>query len=130
MAERAEKLRKLQHLTADVPYVSKSALEGILGWVKKNGDLPLMSSKTMKEANRTTLQNANAYGPLLVQQDVVMVDGSKKSLPFLNLHSFLHAAYKAGGALFTFLGQCVWPYIQMRYAQETHSQHSLAERAG
>jgi hypothetical protein len=126
MAEREKKLRKLQDLRAQTPYVSKSALEGILSWVKQNGELPLASSKHMREANRATLAGANAYGPVLVEKEVLMVDGSKMSLPFLNLHSFLHAGYSAGGALFELLKDVAGPAGLAQYSDEVCPGNALA----
>lgn len=126
MAEREKKLRKLQDLRAQTPYVSKSALEGILSWAKQNGELPLASSKHMREASRATFAGANAYGPVLVEKEVLMADGSKMSLPFLNLHSFLHAGYSAGGALFELLKDVAGPAGLALYSDEVCPGNALA----
>ena len=118
MEERPQKLRKLQQLRSEVPYVTKSALEGILTWVQKNGPVPLATAKHMREANRATLAAASAYGPVLLEQKVKMQDGSTMSMPFLNFHSFLHAAYKAGGALFDLLKEVTEPLGLCLYSDE------------
>ena len=124
--ERAQKLRKLQTLRADVPYVSKSALESILTWVQKNGPTELMTAKHMREATRATLAAAGTYGPVLVLKPVVMCDGSHKELPFLQFHSFVHAAYKAGGALFNILKDVAGPVGLVLYSDEVCPGNVLA----
>lgn len=103
MTERDKKLRKLQDLRSATPFVSKNALEAILGWIKENGEVPLTRAKNMREADRATLAGASAYGPLLLQQDVLFTDGTRKPLPFVNFLSFLHKCYKDGGPLYDIL---------------------------
>lgn len=48
------------------------------------------------DANRSLLGQANAYGPLLLHQDLVWVHA--KSMQFVNLLSFIHFSYKHGGS--------------------------------
>lgn len=98
MSEAPAKHRKLTDLRQAVPHVSKSSLESILKYVDKHGLPERLDAKAMRDANRALLADADAYGPLLVHQDVVCMDGSTLKVQFVNLCSFLHFAYKQGGS--------------------------------
>ena len=100
MAEREQKLRKLHNLRVANPQVSKSCLESLLKYVEHAGLPEKKSAKDMRDANRSLLAGANAYGPLLVHQDLVCLDGSSCKVQFVNLLSFIHYSYKQGGSFY------------------------------
>ena len=54
-----------------------------------------------------------------------MCDGSVTAFPYLNLHSFLHAGYKAGGALFDLLKD-VSTFGVILYSDEVCPGNALA----
>ena len=104
-AQQPKKYRKLADLRAHVPHVSKQALESILKYVDKNGLPEKRTAKDMRNASRCVIQLADGHGPLLVHQDIAMQDGSSIKVEFLNLCSFLHFAYKAGGGFYRAMSQ-------------------------
>ena len=77
---------------------SKSCLESLLKYVEHAGLPEKKSATDMRNANRSLLAQANAYGPLLLHQDLVCLDGSNCKIQFVNLLSFVHYSYKQGGS--------------------------------
>ena len=105
MSKPPEKHRKLLDLRSHVPHVSKQALESILKYVDKNGLPEKKTAKDMRTASRGVIDEADGHGPLLVHQDVLLQDGSSIQVQFVNLCSFLHSAYKAGGGFYRAMSQ-------------------------
>ena len=97
MTETQPKRRKINDLRKTAPHVSKAALESVLKYVSKHGMPDTRTAKSMRAANRAVIAEADAYGPLLVHQDLVLQDGGNVKVQFLNFCSFLHYAYKLGG---------------------------------
>ncbi|CAE7225989.1 unnamed protein product [Symbiodinium sp. CCMP2592] len=95
---RPAKLQKLHDLRRGVPYVSKSALEGILKTIQEKGIPEVVHTKAMLEATRKEISSWNAYGSLLQTCRVIDVHGAEKDLMFVNFHSFLHGLFKQGDA--------------------------------
>ena len=125
-AERATKLRKLQKLRAETPYVSKSGLEGILDHLRKHGLPDLTLAKHMREANRQIIQEATGYGKLLNHKNLTTIDGGTISIGFLNIFSFLHYAFKQGGALYHAMKPMQGPLGLIFYTDEVVCGNPLA----
>ena len=51
----------------------------------------------MREGTRAGLSQWSGYGPLLLEHELVCKGGSRKCVTLVNLLSWLHGAYKAGG---------------------------------
>ena len=100
MAEREQKLRKLHNLRVANPQLRKSCLESLLKYAGKEGLPGKKTAKSMRDANRSLLGEANAFGPLLLHQDLVCLDGSCCKVQFVNLLSFIHFSYKQGGSFY------------------------------
>eukprot|EP00438_Fugacium_kawagutii_P025109 Skav213458 [mRNA] locus=scaffold837:805945:808133:- [translate_table: standard] len=124
--ERASKLRRLQNLRQTVPHVTKAALAAILDNVKQHGVPELASAKHMREGNRLVVDQACAYGPLHEQRQFQCLDGSKASIGILNLFSFLHFAFKAGGSLYETMKNWDGPLGVIIYTDELVVGNPLA----
>ena len=73
---RAAKLRKLDEFRRSVPDVSASALEAVLK--KAQRDMPeLMTRGSMREARDSQVNEVTAYGAMMTDLEVDMVDGTK-----------------------------------------------------
>lgn len=94
MAEPRAKYSKLQELRKSIPFTSKSSLAGIIGHIRAQGLPDGASSKDMRAANRQQLAAFNGYGPLLQEEELVMLEGGPMSLSFVNFRPLLHGAYK------------------------------------
>ena len=124
--ERASKLRRLQSLRQTVPHVTQAALSAILGNVKQHGLPELSSEKHMREGNRLALDQASAYGPLHEHREFQCLDGSKVKIGILNLFSFLHFAFKAGGSLYETMRSWAGPLGVIFYTDELVVGNPLA----
>ena len=99
MAERQEKLQRLNVLRRSIPSCSKSALEAILKHIAKDG-LCIGNRKQMREAAEKHLQSYSSYGPLIVHKEFTKTDGTVGVLPMVNFYSLLSAACRANGSFY------------------------------
>ena len=60
--------------------------------------LALKAGKAMKEATRLQLSSMNAYGPLLLEANVVTTDGTLIPIWIVNCLSLLVGAYQLQGS--------------------------------
>lgn len=98
MAERAQKLQRLNQLRRSVPYVSQSALAAILLDVKEKGVPELHQRKAMQEATSSELAKLDAYGPLLQTENGILKSGDTVPVLLVNPLSYMHAAVHQGGS--------------------------------
>lgn len=135
-SSRATKLQKIDSLRRSCPYVSQAALEALLKKVKEEGVPEVSHSKAMKEATRHYLSSMDAYGKLLMQVQVVTVDGNTKPIWIANALSLLAGAYRQGGAWAAMLQRVhgqrpssyTTPWRLLLYADEVVPGNSLAHR--
>ena len=129
-SSRASKLAKLTKLRKNIPQTSKSALEAILQNIKDDGLPELTTAKNMREGCRVAMEQMNGYGPLLLEHRLHGVDGSIKKVKLVNLLSYIHAAYKAGGGFHTLLKKTLAkhnsPLSLLVYADEVTPGNVLA----
>lgn len=92
-----------------MPHVTKAALSAILDNAKQHGVPELTTAKHMREGNRLVVNQASAYGPLCEHKEFHCLGGSKATIGILNLFSFLHFAFKAGGSLYETMKDWVGP---------------------
>ena len=102
-SSRQAKLQKLTKLRKNIPHTSKSALEKILKHIKDEGLPELDNSKQMREGCQMVLNNMQGYGPLLLEHQLVTSTGGLSKVILVNLLSWLHGAYKAGGGFHALL---------------------------
>ncbi|CAE7257793.1 unnamed protein product [Symbiodinium sp. CCMP2592] len=134
---RPAKLQKLHDLRRGVPYVSKSALEGILKTIQEKGIPEVVHTKAMLEATRKEISSWNAYGSLLQTCKVIDVHGAEKDLMFVNFHSFLHGLFKQGGSFTDLLKSChsrnpssdANPYSLVVYSDECWPGNALSAKS-
>ena len=137
LSGRPAKLQKLHDLRRGVPYVSKSALEGILNTIQEKGLPEVRNTKAMLEATRQEISSWNAYGSLLQSCKVIDVHGAEKDLMFVNLHSLLHGLFKQGGSFTELLRSChsrnessaVNPYSLVIYTDECWPGNALSAKS-
>lgn len=98
MAERAQKLQRLNQLRRSVPYVSQSALAAILLDVKEKGVPELHQRKAMQEATSCELAKLDAYGPLIQTVNGILKSGDTVPVLLVNPLSYIHAAVHQGGS--------------------------------
>ena len=130
MEDRPTKLAKLSHLRKSVPYMSKSSLEQVLKFVKEEGVPELHSRKNMQEANQALTKQKTSSGPLLIDFDLVTLDGQTMPVQCTNLCTFLQLVYKQGGPWYQLLSktmaQCQQKLHLVVYADEVTSGNVLA----
>ena len=124
--ERAAKLRKLQTLRQEVPFVTKSAFSKILDHVKSQGVPDFHTAKHMREANRLAINKACAYGPLHLEKEFLCTDGTMAKVGFLNLFSFMHFAFQAGGSFYQVMKDLEPPLGLIIYTDEIVVGNPLA----
>ena len=97
-SNRAQKLRRLDDFRRRVPHVSASALSAILDECKK-GDVPeLHSRQALAEAVEANLEEKTPYGNLLIEEPVILIDGSVSKALLVNPLAMLWKAFKQGGS--------------------------------
>ena len=130
MEDRPTKLAKLSHLRKSVPYMSKSSLEQVLKFVKEEGVPELHSRKNMQEANQALTKQKTSSGPLLIDFDLVTLDGQTMPVQCTNLCTFLQLVYKQGGPWYQLLSktmaQCQQKLHLVVYADEVTPGNALA----
>ena len=92
----------------NIPLTSKSALEAILQNIKKEKLPKLTTSKNTRQGCKAVLEQMNGYGPLLLEHNLHAWDGSICKVKLVNLLSYIHGAYKAGGGSHALLKK-QWP---------------------
>ena len=113
-----------------VPYMSKSSLEQVLKFVKEEGVPELHSRKNMQEANQALTKQKTSSGPLLIDFDLVTLDGQTMPVQCTNLCTFLQFLYKQGGPWYQLLSktmaQCQQKLHLVVYADEVTPGNVLA----
>ena len=99
MAERPAKLRRLEDLRRNNPHISASALSEIITDIEKNGLPDLHGRKHVKEARDFTLKAHDAYGPMLETTQVVVKNGERRDILYVNLPTLLQAMFGQGGSM-------------------------------
>ena len=99
MAERPAKLRRLEDLRRNNPHISASALSEIITDIEKNGLPDLHGRKHVKEARDFTLKAHDAYGPMLETTQVVLKNGERRDILYVNLPTLLQAMFGQGGSM-------------------------------
>ena len=105
MESRPQKLAKLTTLRKSIPHCSKSALHKILHYVKEQGVPDMIYPHQMAEGCQEVIQNMSAYGPLIAHHKVMAKTGVEKTISLVNLLSWIHGAFKAGGGFYALLKQ-------------------------
>ena len=59
----------------------------------------------MAEGCQEVIQNMSAYGPLIAHHKVMAKTGVEKTISLVNLLSWIHGAFKAGGGFYALLKQ-------------------------
>lgn len=106
MDDRPCKLAKLTKLRKTIPH-TKASLQAILNCIKDDGCPDLSNAKHMREGCKAALDQFCGYGPLLLNHSLVCKSGQKKTVALVNVLSWLHGAYKAGGGWFTLMKQAM-----------------------
>ena len=96
--QRAAKLQKVEAFRRKCPHVTSAGLAAILQEVAASGAPELTQPKHMREAREHRISQCNAYGPLIDNIEVVLEDGSARSVPIVNLFSLLQSLYEQEGA--------------------------------
>ena len=129
-SSRESKLARLTKLRKNIPLTSKSALEAILQNIKKEGLPELTTSKNMRQGCKAVLEQMNGYGPLLLEHNLHAWDGSICQVKLVNLLSYIHGAYKAGGGFHALLKKTMarhnGPLSLLVYADEITPGNVLA----
>ena len=129
-SSRESKLARLTKLRKNIPLTSKSALEAILQNIKKEGLPELTTSKNMRQGCKAVLEQMNGYGPLLLEHNLHAWDGSICQVKLVNLLSYIHGAYKAGGGFHAWLKKTMarhnGPLSLLVYADEITPGNVLA----
>lgn len=107
MDDRPCKLAKLTKLRKTIPHTTKASLQAILNCIKDDGCPDLSNAKHMREGCKAALDQFCGYGPLLLNHSLVCKSGQKKTVALVNVLSWLHGAYKAGGGWFTLMKQAM-----------------------
>ena len=90
---RAKKLRKLEDLRRNVPYVSQSALAGVIDHLKTHGIPEAASRSQFSRATKAMLSGEYPYGQLKCMLDLEALDGATIQVPVLNLKSYMAALF-------------------------------------
>ena len=107
MAERSQKLAKLNHLRRSIPYTSKSALEKVLAYVTEEGVPEITSRKAMSEASQAVLKQADSSEPLLQDAKLHTHDGRIVAIKYTNFSSWIQRAYHIGGGFHQLLSSAM-----------------------
>ena len=132
--ERSSKLIKLNDLRASVPFLSQSALSGLLQALQKEGLPSLTQAKHIREARQSVLDSMCSYGPLFLETTVVAQDGKHLPLLFINFLTFLAGAFRQEGAFTKYLlamhhrigSSYEQPWRLLVYADECHPGNQLS----
>ena len=127
--DRPAKLRRLHEFRHKVPFVSKSALEGVLKTVQDEGLPELISTKNMREANSALFDQCSQSGPLLFKQPLTTIEGNQQSILFTNLPSWIQGAYSMGGGFHHLLCKTMEKHSKLHllvYADEITPGNVLA----
>lgn len=91
--DRAKKFRRLEDLRRHVPYVSQSALAGVIDHIKIHGLPEAASRSQFSRATKALLSAEYPYGQLKCMLDLEAMDGATIQLPVLNLKSYMAALF-------------------------------------
>ena len=97
-SSRPAKLQKLNDLRRSCPFVTEAALASLLQKIHQEGLPDIRHAKAMKEATRLQLSSMNAYGPLLLETNVVTTDGTLIPIWIVMFLSLLVGAYQLQGS--------------------------------
>jgi hypothetical protein len=131
-SSRPAKLQKLNDLRRSCPFVTQAALASLLQKIHQEGLPDIRHAKAMKEATRLQLSSMNAYGPVLLETNVVTTDGTLIPIWIVIFLSLLVGAYQPQGSWANFStkpiqrtqavqrnhGLC--RFIQMKWFQVIH----------
>jgi hypothetical protein len=98
MEERHQKLRRLSDFKRAMPDVTASALAAILEEVSVAGVPPLHSKKNIAQATALLLNEETPYGPMLIEIDVVAIDGRTVKMQALNPLVVLYTSFLQVGS--------------------------------
>ena len=76
MEKRAAKLRKLNDFRRSLPHVSARALDQIFKGIQEQGLPDLMTRDQMREATNELMTSVTPHGPLIVEIELNMIDGT------------------------------------------------------
>ena len=95
----SKKLKGLNDLRRQCPFVTKQALSEILQYVEDHGVPDAKSAKSMRRSAVADLQQYDecAHGPMFITEPMLCQDGSHMPVCMVNLLTFLYAAVKVGG---------------------------------
>ena len=132
--ERSQKLRKLNDLRASVPFLSQSALAGLLQALQKDGLPTLTQTKQIREARESALATMSLYGPLFLETALVTQDGMEMPLLFINFLTYLAGAFSRGGAFTKYMldlhekkpSSLAQPWHLLVYCDECHPGNQLS----
>ncbi len=96
---RPAKLRRLEDIRRNLPYLSASALASLIKDFEDQGIPELSQRKHIQEAKKVAVSKHHAYGPLIGDIPMVYNDGSSKNMLVVNFLSWLQAAFGQGGSL-------------------------------
>ena len=112
-------------------------MHAVLDDVAKNGIPATHNEKAMRHGAEADLQQWDAYGSLLLEKQVLGVDGQSFAITIVNFFSLLHASYKMGGFYFQLLKKTFAeigpptrsrPYNLVVYSDECIPANPLASR--
>ena len=92
-SDRAKKFRKLEDLRRNVPYVSQSALAGVIEHIRTHGLPEAASRPQFSRATQAMLSGEYPYGQLKYMLDLEALDGATIQVPVLNLKSYMAALF-------------------------------------
>lgn len=107
MKDRVAKLRKLNDFRRSLPHVSARALDQIFKGIQEQGLPDLMTRDQMREATNELMTSVTPHGPLIVEIELNMIDGTVIHDLAVNPMAFLFHAYRKDGPFRAMLDGCI-----------------------
>ena len=92
---RPAKFARLESLRRKSPYVSQSALAGIIADIRDNGLPDNTSRASMQRATQFSLEQHDQYGPLLEKLQLPNSKGGSTTVYVTNVATYLAALYRS-----------------------------------